>query len=451
MLEPISISVPNLAARWNQTPSDILEHAANVRLHLLFNFDGLVFDFNDDWLPGGKDWKQRRELQTLTDFVKRANAKFKRRAAGQLSQWESLDSNEAVSLRAEVTAKEKKIQALSELFDDRDRKRQKKHYRGYLMAAPATVDELKRLGFAVHPIRAYRPEGPFTLRKVDGVLVLDGPIVRLEAGIAQWKERLEPADMVVSMADVKAIEAAAKPQQTAPATQAAPKVTSTLFDSGLSVREFKTHLLNVPDLLEWAKSKRFHLRTTPPLDGYEFVHIETLLCAIERHAMSLTHEQARNIVANHHALQARMSAGLGVEREAFDNYVQESPAWLVQADAHSQWRKLFAAAIKAGELVLLDFGSKLPIDPVPAQNTATPAHVARPTETKEQRQDRRLQACIDAGLPMDSPAALLRLPDGVGNVADSENVTRQAFSTDVKAALTRLGSAIREGRTVHRA
>lgn len=167
--------------------------------------------------------------------------------------------------------------------------------------------------------------------------------------------------------------------------------------------------------------------------------------------MSLTHEQARNIVANHRALQARMSAGLGVEREAFDNYVKESPAWLVQADAHSQWRKLFAAAIKAGELVLLDFGSKLPIDPAPAQNTATPAHVARPTETKEQRQDRRLQACIDAGLPMDSRAALLRLPDGVGNVADSENVTRQAFSTDVKAALTRLGSAIREGRTVHQA
>lgn len=72
-------------------------------------------------------------------------------------------------------------------------------------------------------------------------------------------------------------------------------------------------------------------------------------------------------------------------------------------------------------------------------------------ETKEQRQDRRLKACIDAGLPMDTRAALLRLPDGVGNVADCENVTRQAFSTDVKAALKRRESAIREGRAVHRA
>ena len=73
------------------------------------------------------------------------------------------------------------------------------------------------------------------------------------------------------------------------------------------------------------------------------------------------------------------------------------------------------------------------------------------TETKEQRQDRRLQACIDAGLPMNTRAALSRLPDGVGDVADLEGVTRQAFSTDVKAALKRRESAIREGATVHRA
>ena len=73
------------------------------------------------------------------------------------------------------------------------------------------------------------------------------------------------------------------------------------------------------------------------------------------------------------------------------------------------------------------------------------------TESKEQRQDRRLQACIDAGLPMNTKAALSRLPDGVGDVADREGVTRQAFSTDVKAALKRRESAIREGSTVRRA
>ena len=72
-------------------------------------------------------------------------------------------------------------------------------------------------------------------------------------------------------------------------------------------------------------------------------------------------------------------------------------------------------------------------------------------ETKEQRQDRRLQACIDAGLPMNTKASLSRLPDGVSDVADHEGVTRQAFSADVKAALKRRESAKREGAPVHSA
>jgi len=74
-----------------------------------------------------------------------------------------------------------------------------------------------------------------------------------------------------------------------------------------------------------------------------------------------------------------------------------------------------------------------------------------PVETQTQRQDRRLQACIDAGLPMNTKAALSRLPDGVGAVAGSEGVTRQTFSTDVKAALKRREVASCERGTVHRA
>lgn len=83
----------------------------------------------------------------------------------------------------------------------------------------------------------------------------------------------------------------------------------------------------------------------------------------------------------------------------------------------------------------------------PAQNPATPAPVV--SETKEQRQDRRLQTCIDAGLPMNTKAALSRLPDGVGEVADREGVTRQSFSTDVKAALERRERAKKDGLTVN--
>ena len=39
-----------------------------------------------------------------------------------------------------------------------------------------------------------------------------------------------------------------------------------------------------------------------------------------------------------------------------------APRWLVGADAHMQWRRLLERAVEAGELVLLHFGSKLPVE-----------------------------------------------------------------------------------------
>jgi hypothetical protein len=81
----------------------------------------------------------------------------------------------------------------------------------------------------------------------------------------------------------------------------------------------------------------------------------------------------------------------------------------------------------------------------PEQNTATPAPVL--AETKEERQDCRLNACEAAGLSFKDYKG--RLPDGVGRVAETEGVTRQAFSTDVKEALKRRKSAKSGGITVH--
>lgn len=57
-------------------------------------------------------------------------------------------------------------------------------------------------------------------------------------------------------------------------------------------------------------------------------------------------------------------------------------------------------------------------------------------ETREEREDRRLRMCDEAGLTMDR-RALLRMPDGIGALAKQENISRQAFTDDVKAALTR--------------
>ena len=88
--------------------------------------------------------------------------------------------------------------------------------------------------------------------------------------------------------------------------------------------------------------------------------------------------------------------------------------------------------------------------PTAASTTASQSvPVVAASETREQRQDRRLAACEAAGLLMPQSSAG-RLPNGVGRVADTEGVTRQAFSIDVKAGLKRRESAKSEGRTVHR-
>lgn len=155
--------------------------------------------------------------------------------------------------------------------------------------------------------------------------------------------------------------------------------TSTLFHAELVDREFGSALLPVADLLEWAKLKRLHLKTEPPIDGFEFVQVEALLCAIERPFQGLTHEQAEEIATADPALRG-------------DRATRVCPAWLLGADAHLRWRKILMRATKAGELVLLDFLSKMPIEAM-----AKTAPVAQAPEKPLQRtaaQDAAILAAI---------------------------------------------------------
>ena len=86
----------------------------------------------------------------------------------------------------------------------------------------------------------------------------------------------------------------------------------------------------------------------------------------------------------------------------------------------------------------------------PAGTTAAVTDSTAMPETKAQREDRRLQLCIDAGLDMSDHACRSRLPHGVGAVADRDGVSRQAFSADVRSALTRRQARARAGSIVHR-
>ena len=75
---------------------------------------------------------------------------------------------------------------------------------------------------------------------------------------------------------------------------------------------------------------------------------------------------------------------------------------------------------------------------------ATPAPVEKAKESKEQREDRRLNACEAYGLVMPKKSEG-RLPDGIAKVAKLEGIERQPFSKDVKAAIERRNSLKREG------
>lgn len=91
---------------------------------------------------------------------------------------------------------------------------------------------------------------------------------------------------------------------------------------------------------------------------------------------------------------------------------------------------------------------KLEPAPLPRSYPEPIASDLEPVETQEQRQDRRLQACINVGLNFDNYKG--RLPNGVGVVAIAEGISRQSLSDDVKAALKRRFSPKIEGSTLHR-
>ena len=133
--------------------------------------------------------------------------------------------------------------------------------------------------------------------------------------------------------------------------QPAPQPNPILFHPDLVDREFGSYLLSVPKLTEWAAKQGLEVVTHPPIGGFQFVQVEAFLCAIERAARESTRDEqqaAAIIQATPHL--------------AHDRAAEVAPRWLVGADAHLQWRRLLEKAVEAGELALLHFGSKLPIE-----------------------------------------------------------------------------------------
>lgn len=162
----------------------------------------------------------------------------------------------------------------------------------------------------------------------------------------------------------------------------------TLFDSRLVERDFGSHVLHVPQFLEWVKLQKLILPpSNPPIEDYKFAQVEALLCAIERACNSMTPQQALDVVMT----MPELSAHRLHDADADDKYIERvgvsalrkkpperdgtriarwQPGergdanfarWQLSAGAHAAWRKLITAGVRTQGLALLDFASKLPI------------------------------------------------------------------------------------------
>ncbi len=194
--------------------------------------------------------------------------------------------------------------------------------------------------------------------------------------------------------------------------QPAPLPNPILFHPDLADREFGSHLLSVPKLTEWAAKQGLELVAQPPIERFQFVQVEALLSAIERAAMDSAPEPmaAAVVQATPHLAQNRAA--------------EIAPRWLVSADAHQQWRRLLEKAVEAGELALLHFGSKLPVQVGSEPQAAAPAPVV--AETPQERRARWL-AMFEEEEARAPRGALQRL-------ADREGVDRSNMKKDIDKA-----------------
>jgi hypothetical protein len=206
MIEPLTLTVAELAARWNKTSRQVLEHG----LPMYFYFDGLVFDFSDKWHRANGDVQEVRDLEahkarlsTLEIDLERQS--LHKRGLLKLTQWEeALSDEELHNHRAEADRLTKEIAHLTALLKERGDERQRSVRNGLLRAAPRTLHEIAQNGRTKFPHFAYMPHSPNS----DGKgLIPDGAVVALEDGFP-LKEWLTEADIVVSMLDIKVAEAA---------------------------------------------------------------------------------------------------------------------------------------------------------------------------------------------------------------------------------------------------
>lgn len=207
MIEPTIISVPDLAERWEQSPHQILDHAMQLKLPILFLFDGLAIEIDNRWLLGHGAFDEEKEFDRTKELVKDWKARIALNTQGAPDEFERLSRDDLRKLRLSIEEKQERIEELDILLRDRERQRLDKEYRGYIRALPETLHQLSSASDVSFPSLGVDPACPIKLAKFEGRMVWDGRILRLEPGTARWKPTLSRDDLVVPMDVVKQLEA----------------------------------------------------------------------------------------------------------------------------------------------------------------------------------------------------------------------------------------------------
>ena len=65
LIEPLTLTLPELAERWHMSPQQMLAGAVPQVLPMYFYFDGLVFAFGDKWLRANGDAAITQDLSLI--------------------------------------------------------------------------------------------------------------------------------------------------------------------------------------------------------------------------------------------------------------------------------------------------------------------------------------------------------------------------------------------------
>jgi len=215
---PLTLTLAELAARWTVTPQQALERAIAQALPAYFYFDGLVFEFGDKWLRAHGDVEALHDLEAHEARLSNVAIDLQRqglhkRGLLKLTQWETALDDEALrQLQVESDKLTAEIARLTALLKQRTEERQRRVRNGLLRAATRTLHEMARDGRTALPAFAFMPfapggtdETPRSDDAGDGSIA-GGALVALEDGFPH-KAAITPADLVVAMQDVLALDA----------------------------------------------------------------------------------------------------------------------------------------------------------------------------------------------------------------------------------------------------